>query len=66
MNKVHAIEKEIPHMEELPVEKKACEYLYIEADEDHIRSYPSAKRRKRTGMFHGKTGLSFRRERRDL
>ena len=26
MNKVHAIEKEIPHREELPVEKKACEY----------------------------------------
>lgn len=36
MNKVHSIEKGLPPMEETHVEKKACEYLYIEADEDHI------------------------------
>ena len=55
MNKVHAIEKEIPRMEEPPVEKKVCEYLYIEADEDHIHRQKMEKNR----MFHGETGLSF-------
>lgn len=49
MNKVHSIEKEIPEMDEPPKEKKACEYLYIEADEDHIHP---AERGKRTGMFY--------------
>jgi len=34
MNKVHAVTEELP--EPVPVEKKKCKYLYIEADEDHI------------------------------
>ena len=38
MNKVHAVEEEIPDMTPIPEEeeKKKCRYLYIEADEDHI------------------------------
>lgn len=37
MRKVHAIEEELPEEPELPQEqKKWCDYLYIEADEDHI------------------------------
>ena len=41
MNKVHAVLEELP-MEQRDV-KKACEYLYIEADEDHVaRQRPSA------------------------
>ena len=43
MNKVHSIEKELPPMEEAPVEKKSCEYLYIEADEDHIHRQKDGK-----------------------
>lgn len=42
---VHSIEKEIPEMEEPPKEKKACEYLYIEADEDHIHRQKDGKER---------------------
>ena len=38
-------------MEELPVEKKACEYLYIEADEDHIHRQKDGKEQ---GCFMGK------------
>ena len=34
MNKVHSIHPEIPF--EKPQKKKCVEYLYIEADEDHI------------------------------
>ena len=34
MNKVHGIAEEIPVSE--PEEKKACRYLFIEADEDHV------------------------------
>ena len=56
MNKVHSIEKEIPEMEELPKEKKACEYLYIEADEDHIHRQ---KDRKKQGCFMGKLVYLF-------
>ncbi len=51
MNKVHAIEKEIPEMEEVPEEKKACEYLYIEADEDHIHRQKDGEKQ---GCFIGK------------
>ena len=37
MRKIHAIEEELPEEPELPAEeKKSCQYLYIEADEDHI------------------------------
>lgn len=46
MNKVHSIEKEIPEMGGPVVKKKACEYLYIEADEDHIH-------RQKDGKEHG-------------
>lgn len=56
MNKVHSIEKEIPEMEELPKEKKACEYLYIEADEDHIHRQADGKEQ---GCFMGKLVYLF-------
>ena len=38
MNKIHAIEKELPEADTTPdpEEKKQVEYLYLEADEDHI------------------------------
>lgn len=36
MNKVHAIEAELPGIDPAPEEKKRVEYLYLEADEDHI------------------------------
>lgn len=51
MNKVRAIEEEIPQMEALPERKRSCEYLYIEADEDHIHRQ---KDRKEQGCFIGK------------
>lgn len=51
MNKVHAIEKEIPEMEDIPEEKRQCEYLYIEADEDHIHRQQDGKEQ---GCFIGK------------
>ena len=51
MNKVHSIEKELPPMEETHVEKKACEYLYIEVDEDHIHRQKDGKEQ---GCFMGK------------
>ena len=38
INKVYAIEKELLEMEEQPIEKKACEYLQVEADDDYILS----------------------------
>ena len=38
-------------MEEAPVEKKSCEYLYIEADEDHIHRQKDGKEQ---GCFMGK------------
>lgn len=56
MNKVHAIEKEIPEMEEAPEEKRACEYLYIEADEDHIHRQEKGKEQ---GCFIGKLVYLF-------
>ena len=56
MNKVHSIEKEIPEMEETPKEKKACEYLYIEADEDHIHRQKDGKEQ---GCFIGKLVYLF-------
>lgn len=51
MNKVHAIEKEIPEMEDVPEEKRQYEYLYIEADEDHIHRQQDGKEQ---GCFIGK------------
>ena len=56
MNKVHSIEKEIPEMEEPPKEKKACEYLYIEADEDHIHRQKDGYEQ---GCFIGKLVYLF-------
>ena len=56
MNKVYSIEKEIPEMEETPKEKKACEYLYIEADEDHIHRQKDGKEQ---GCFIGKLVYLF-------
>lgn len=43
MNKVHEVEKEIPELEDIPGKKKQCEYLYIEADEDHIHRQKDGK-----------------------
>ena len=56
MNKVHAVEKEIPEMEEPLSEKKSCEYLYIEADEDHIHRQKDGKEQ---GCFIGKLVYLF-------
>ena len=56
MNKVHSIEKELPEMKEPPKKKKACEYLYIEADEDHIHRQ---KCEKEQGCFIGKLVYLF-------
>ena len=56
MNKVHSIEKELPEMEEPLKKKKACEYLYIEADEDHIHRQ---KCEKEQGCFIGKLVYPF-------
>ena len=56
MNKVHAIVDEIPEMEDVPPEKKQCEYLYIEADEDHIHGQKDGRE---TGSFLGKLVYLF-------
>ena len=56
MNKVHAVEKEIMGMEEPLSEKKSCEYLYIEADEDHIHRQKDGKEQ---GCFIGKLVYLF-------
>ena len=56
MNKVHAIEEDIPEMEETPEEKKCCEFLYIEADEDHIHRQTEGKEQ---GCFTGKLVYLF-------
>ena len=41
MNKIHRIVEELPL--DAPVEKKRCEYLYVEADEDHIHRQEGGK-----------------------
>ncbi len=51
MNKVHDVERELPEIKEPPEEKKQCEYLYIEADEDHIHRQKDGKIQ---GCFIGK------------
>ncbi len=51
MNKIHAIDKELPEMEEPPEEKREREYLYIEADEDHIHRQKDGEEQ---GCFLGK------------
>ena len=50
MSKVHGIDKEMLPEKELPAnEKKHCQYLYIEADEDHIHSQQN--KTDKTGMI---------------
>lgn len=49
MNKVHAIQDEIPF--EKPTKKKCVEYLYIEADEDHIHKQEKTVPEKKRGMI---------------
>ena len=45
MNKIHAIEKDLPEAGPVPrpEEKKRVEYLYLEADEDHIHKQKDGK-----------------------
>lgn len=49
MNKVHAIQPEIPF--ERPEKKKCAEYLCIEADEDHIHRQEKNPPKKKSGMI---------------
>lgn len=49
MDKVHAIQMEIPF--EKPEKKKWAEYLYIEADEDHIHKQGKKAPGKKSGMI---------------
>ena len=58
MNKIHAIEKELPEVGITPdpEERKQVEYLYLEADEDHIHKQ---KDRKTEGCFIGKLVYLF-------
>jgi hypothetical protein len=51
LNKIHDIEEELPDFTKHPEEKKQCEYLYIEADEDHIHRQ---KENKENGCYIGK------------
>lgn len=67
MNKVHAIQMELPI--ERPAKKKCVEYLYIEADEDHIHRQEKNGKGKRSGMigkllylYEGKEEKAGRRE----
>ena len=53
---MHAMEIELPQLAEPPVEKKSCEYLYIEADEDHIHCQKAGKEQ---GCFIGKLVYLF-------
>lgn len=48
MDKVHAVQAELPF--EKPVKKKCVDYLYIEADEDHIHKQEKAAAEKKSGM----------------
>lgn len=49
MGKVHAVQAEIPF--EKPEKKKCVEYLYIEADEDHIHKQDKTVSGKKSGML---------------
>lgn len=49
MDKVHRVQEEIPF--EKPEKKKCVEYLYIEADEDHIHKQEKAVPEKKSGMI---------------
>ena len=48
--------KRFPGWKSPPVEKKVCEYLYIEADEDHIHRQKDGKEQ---GCFMGKLVYLF-------
>ena len=56
MNKIHRIVEELPL--DTPAEKKRCEYLYIEADEDHIHRQEAGKKVK-DGCILGKLVYVF-------
>lgn len=58
MNKIHAIEKELPEIVPLPEpdRKKQVEYLYLEADEDHIHKQKDGTTE---GCFIGKLVYLF-------
>lgn len=49
MEKVHAVQAELPFKK--PEKKKCVEYLYIEADEDHIHKQEKKKAEKKSGMI---------------
>lgn len=49
MEKVHAVQMEIPF--EKREKKKRVEYLYIEADEDHIHKQEKTAPEKKSGMI---------------
>ena len=61
MEKIHAITEDIPE-EKTPSQKKCCEYIYIEADEDHIHRQKCGEERgcmigKLIYIFEGKEDL---------
>lgn len=56
MNKVHAIEAVMPDAETEDNELRKAEYLYIEADEDHIHRQKDGEN---TGCFIGKLAYVF-------
>lgn len=56
MNKVHAIEEEIPDEFKAATQKKSCPILYIEADEDHIHRQQDGKE---NGCMMGKLVYLF-------
>ena len=56
MNKVHAIEEELPETGGEPLQKKKCSVLYVEADEDHIHRQ---KDKEHEGCMIGKLAYVF-------
>ena len=56
MNKIHGIEQVLPQLDSKSKEKKQVEYLYLEADEDHIHSQKDGKV---DGCFIGKLVYLF-------
>lgn len=67
MDKVHAVQDEIPF--EKPAKKKCVEYLYIEADEDHIHKQDPERKGEKAGLigkllylYEGKVEKGKRRE----
>lgn len=56
MNKVHAFAREIPDFQPVPEQLQQVEYLYIEADEDHISN---ANEEEKSGCHIGKLVYLF-------